>query len=95
MVCKLIWYNPLFILYYFTTMFTSLPLITITLTIVFPSVAAKTASSAKASALIPSSFKSEATLILALILPLIWIAISISSLTRALASNSGQASVNT
>ena len=60
-----------------------------------PSVAATIASSAKAAAFIPSSSKSEATFILALILPLTWIAISISSLTNALASNTGQASLNT
>ena len=76
-------------------MLTSLPFITITLTIFLPSVAATIASSANAAALIPSSSKSEATLILFFILPLTWMAISISSLTRALASYIGQASLNT
>ena len=66
-----------------------------TLTIFLPSVAASIFSSVKAAALIPSSSKSVDTLILDLIFPFTWIAISTSSLTRAFGSNIGQASLNT
>ena len=76
-------------------MLTNLPFITITLTTVFPSVFCLITSSFKAAALIPSSSRSEATFILFFILPLICIAISTSSLTKALGSKVGQASLNT
>lgn len=83
------------VIVYFTTILTSLPLITITLTTFFPSIAVLTLSSPNAASLIASSFKSEVIFILDLILPFTCIAISTSSLTSAFGSKFGQDSLNT